>query len=262
MIKFFRRIRKRLLRDGKFTKYVIYALGEIFLVVIGILIAVGIGEWRLDIKKEKELISYYKGLKDDLNKDKVRLDTLISVIEKASLGITNELDEIQLSTYNEDSLYSNVPAWLVYVTEFAPHNSNFTEILSSGKLQLFNNKDLKLKILNIYSNLYPELQFRQNASNEFIRDNRTDKLMDTFRWMKLLDNDGSAETNVILKNPKYHIRHDWVYDKQSVKYLEFENYLALTKAAYMGYIKRYKKIREEVKSLIILIEDELKLFTE
>lgn len=51
MLKFFRKIRYQLLNAKKFNKYILYAIGEILLVVIGILIAVGIGEWRQNIKK-------------------------------------------------------------------------------------------------------------------------------------------------------------------------------------------------------------------
>ena len=45
MIKFFRKIRHKLLSDNKFSKYLVYAIGEIVLVVIGILIALSINNW-------------------------------------------------------------------------------------------------------------------------------------------------------------------------------------------------------------------------
>mgnify|MGYP001591841413 CR=1 FL=1 len=45
MIKFFRRIRQGLLSENKFSKYLLYAIGEIILVVIGILIALQINNW-------------------------------------------------------------------------------------------------------------------------------------------------------------------------------------------------------------------------
>lgn len=54
MIKFFRKIRQRLLTENKFSKYLIYAIGEIFLVVIGILIALQINNQN-ETRKEKEL---------------------------------------------------------------------------------------------------------------------------------------------------------------------------------------------------------------
>lgn len=257
MIKFFRLIRQRLLNDGKFRKYSVYAIGEIFLVVLGILIALGIGEWRQNIKKEKELQGYYQGIKYDINQDKIRMSVLDSLYKNAERGIVREIDKMQLKSYNQDSLYSNVPAWMVYVVAFTPSNSTFTEIVSSGKLQLFKNKELKSQMLNLYNNLYPDLLDRQTANNEFLRTLRTIDFMDIYRWMSILDNDNRNSTNVILKNPKVEINHNWVADKQSDKYLKFENYLNLTRAAYLNFIARFETINAQLDELIFLIDKEL-----
>ena len=76
MIKFFRNIRRALLSGNKVRKYLLYAIGEIILVVIGILIAVTINSWnegRKEVRKEREL---YSKLISDLDKE-------LSLIEKA-----------------------------------------------------------------------------------------------------------------------------------------------------------------------------------
>ena len=60
MLKFFRRIRQKLLNKGSFSEYLLYAIGEILLVVIGILLALQINNWNEDQKKRKleyELLS-------------------------------------------------------------------------------------------------------------------------------------------------------------------------------------------------------------
>ena len=59
MIKFFRRIRQRLLSENKFSKYLLYAIGEIVLVVIGILIALQINNWNEDKKNNRLEEAYY-----------------------------------------------------------------------------------------------------------------------------------------------------------------------------------------------------------
>ena len=69
MIKFFRKIRQNLLSEGKIGKYLKYAIGEIILVVIGILIALQINNWNEDQKKEIKKQDYYMQLLDDLNSD-------------------------------------------------------------------------------------------------------------------------------------------------------------------------------------------------
>ena len=53
MLKFFRKIRKNLLADGKFSRYLLYAIGEIVLVVIGILIALQLNNYS-EYKKERD----------------------------------------------------------------------------------------------------------------------------------------------------------------------------------------------------------------
>jgi len=53
MIKFFRRIRRKLLLENNFSKYLIYAIGEIILVVIGILIALQVNNWNESKKEER-----------------------------------------------------------------------------------------------------------------------------------------------------------------------------------------------------------------
>ena len=69
MIKFFRRIRQRLLSENKFRNYVLYAIGEIILVVIGILIALQINNWNEEQKTESKVQDYYVLLLEDLNSD-------------------------------------------------------------------------------------------------------------------------------------------------------------------------------------------------
>ena len=66
MIKFFRKIRQNLLMDNKTSKYFKYAVGEIILVVIGILIALQINNWNSNrIDQQKEAL-YLKNLKEIL----------------------------------------------------------------------------------------------------------------------------------------------------------------------------------------------------
>ena len=71
MLKFFRKIRKNLLETGKFRTYLFYALGEILLVVVGILIALQINNWN-EGKRERKLEDEYLhkialNIKDDIN---------------------------------------------------------------------------------------------------------------------------------------------------------------------------------------------------
>ena len=122
---------------------------------------------------------------------------------------------------------------------------------------MFKNKEIKSQMLNLYNNLYPEFLIRQANNNEFLRTLRTIELMETYRWMSILDNDDKIKTNLVLKNPKVEIKHDWVADKQSDKYLKFENYMNLIRAAYLNMISRFETINTQLDELESIIDKEL-----
>ena len=78
MIKFFRKIRQKLLSENKFSKYLLYAIVEIVLVVIGILIALQINNWNAEQKMGKEEIGILNNLLDGLSSAKEQSDIEIS----------------------------------------------------------------------------------------------------------------------------------------------------------------------------------------
>ena len=81
MIKFFRKIRQNLLSEGKTAKYLKYAIGEIILVVIGILIALQINNWNESIKQAIAEREFITSLKNDLIQDKAFIGRVIKINE-------------------------------------------------------------------------------------------------------------------------------------------------------------------------------------
>lgn len=107
MFKFFRNIRRRLLRENRFTKYLFYAIGEIILVVIGILIALQINNWNEDRKNKTVEQALMKDLVIDLKNDIYWLEL---TIEKNQIK-TERLDSLLIYAQevnelsNQDILY-------------------------------------------------------------------------------------------------------------------------------------------------------------
>ncbi len=71
MIKFFRKIRQKLLTENKFSKYLLYAIGEIVLVVIGILIALSLNNWNGDQKRSQQELDLMAEMRENLSNDLV-----------------------------------------------------------------------------------------------------------------------------------------------------------------------------------------------
>ena len=75
MIKFFRKIRHNLIETGKTGKYFKYAIGEIILVMIGILLALQVNNWNINKINSVKEIEYLTGLKNDLEKQITEIGT-------------------------------------------------------------------------------------------------------------------------------------------------------------------------------------------
>ena len=149
MIKFFRHIRKDLLEKNKTGKYLKYAIGEIILVVIGILIAL-----QLNITREKkdlrkiELV-HLNNILQDLNKEVKGLDWMITFKKsqaKASDTLRDYIDgkrQDDLVSFNQNQFKAFI--WRVY----HPNNNSFSELKSSGQLSLINSNDIRQHLLNL-----------------------------------------------------------------------------------------------------------------
>lgn len=115
MIKFYRKIRQNLLSEGKTGKYFKYAIGEIVLVVLGILIALSIKNWNENRKNNILKQTYINNLKIDLNTDTERLEGLIKFNDKYEKSgfyflnyLENNLSEIDTIVLSRASRYTGV----------------------------------------------------------------------------------------------------------------------------------------------------------
>ncbi|MAN60189.1 MAG: hypothetical protein CMC08_10175 [Flavobacteriaceae bacterium] len=146
MIKFFRNIRRRLLVENRFSKYLLYAIGEIVLVVIGILIALQINTWneaRKNNTYEREILSQ---INENLKQDRTNLIEIKNWHQRAYIASEKLVDD----THRNNNLDS-VPTWLGEVVHFSRFQSltNSYEALKSAGLQNVRDKELR-KSLGVY----------------------------------------------------------------------------------------------------------------
>jgi uncharacterized membrane protein YgaE (UPF0421/DUF939 family) len=90
MLRFFRQIRQQLMAENKFSKYLMYAIGEIVLVVIGILIALTINNWNENRKSKKVANEIYRNLQNSLVQDSTEVQRIIK-LQNRSLNVQKEL---------------------------------------------------------------------------------------------------------------------------------------------------------------------------
>jgi hypothetical protein len=145
MIKFFRKIRQNMLTENKFSKYLLYALGEIVLVVIGILIALSINNWNNELNRKNAEKVIIEQLIADLTKSQIELKEIKESIEnqaKASAIVCHAFFKKDLPN---DSIYEYMRLPLGTAT-FSPTLGTARSIINSGNLTLIKSEDLKNKI--------------------------------------------------------------------------------------------------------------------
>ena len=154
MIKLFRNIRKNLLNEGKTTKYLKYAIGEIVLVVIGILIALSINNWNSNrIKHQKESL-YLSNIQRDLEEQLISIKQQMAFefeIIKAAKPII-----IYYKTNHEfrvDSVFTATIAKLTARMTFVKNNPTYIELLSSGNINIISNDGLKNELIKYYQEM-------------------------------------------------------------------------------------------------------------
>jgi len=160
------------METGKTSKYLKYAIGEIILVVIGILIALQINNWNEARKEHKTGVQFLKGIRSDINKDIVLVDSILKSNEQ-TFSIISSIDSVfhkksyhdaknnrhlftQPDTLDfENVFYRNV--------SFRPINGTYNSLIADGKTALIQNKPLLDKIQRIYNENHQRLASNYEA---------------------------------------------------------------------------------------------------
>ena len=192
MIKFFRKIRYTLMQTGKSSKYFQYAIGEIILVVIGILIALQINNWNELRKSNLQEQSALENIHRDFIKNKEALKAGMAssqLIMDNGTKILNHTGHKQ-KPESEDEFNK----WLNNVFNsdpFYPQNGFLDDLLSSGKLGIFKNVELRNLLsswkpkVDVLEERFKSLNINEDLVNAYILENgswlNADKVLDESR---------------------------------------------------------------------------------
>jgi len=146
MLKFFRKIRQNLLSENKFSKYLIYAIGEIILVVIGILIALQINNWNENRKARLTEVTKLNKLLEDLKLDSIAFDSNLKVLSEIN-SLHQQLYNIGYKNSNEP-LTENPRSIRRYVTFEAPSLKTSSLLVSQ-----LNNETIRKELIDYNEDL-------------------------------------------------------------------------------------------------------------
>ncbi|MCA0133805.1 DUF6090 family protein [Winogradskyella alexanderae] len=240
MIKFFRHIRRSLINQNQMGKYFKYAIGEILLVVIGILIALQINNWNENRKDFKMSVEFLKGIGDDLRKDVLLVDSVLR-LNKESFSVVSSIDSVFHKKHfyqaKKFSQFFGAPDTLDYAhvfyrpTSFRPINGTYNSLIADGKTTLIKNKQLFEKIQRIYN----ENHQRVASNYEAIKD-----LEIKLGWAYAVE------------------KKQWTYTdlKRAKREKIFYDVVNFTEEKYW-YSQNLLRIKENSQEVISLIENEI-----
>ncbi len=233
MIRFFRSIRKTLLFREKTSKYLLYAIGEILLVVVGILIALQVNNWNEAKKNREAETSFYVDALDDLEKDEQELKNLQIFYQNRIDQLGWILDAIRNPVENPDIFeFGKHVEPLYYNLDDIQYTSSFEAAKSSGAFSTFKMKGQLKELTQFYAE-YTGVQGILRATLDIIN-NQLEPIMATIPENYL--GTGSRE-NVLAKidsdNKAFYEFIEEIGDNRNIKidlpaFLrkpEFENYI-------------------------------------
>jgi Family of unknown function (DUF6090) len=230
MIKFFRHIRKKMLLENKSSKYLKYAFGEIFLVVVGILIALQVSNWNEDRKLRSREEIYLKTLHEEFISNKSQFEEVIKnhydalkscnqIINLFPIEITESLNDSLQSAFNH--IYKRYT--------FNPTQGTINALINSSSIELISNETLR-QLLMQWNDIVEDYQEEEKNSVDFARSYLEVYSIKNFQW------DGN------INDPRF--------DKNILKSLEFENIIRQRQQDLLDILESSENEKETVQETI------------
>ena len=250
MIKLFRNIRQKLLAKGKTTNYLKYAIGEIVLVVIGILIALQINNWN-EYRKDRAyelmaLTELYQSLHIEYN------EFIPSLIDRAKIsqhGINAFMDLREQNASIPDSVFEKLWEEVNTGSYFSYEAGPFESIKNRG-LNLITNDSLRTILVQLYETRLPRIQ---NLTDNFLdKYDHGGQLKSIEKFLMetkpFKDSDGNWHFRAVFKSP------DMLYSKEFMEYLKFRTEIN------EHFISRMGQINPRIENALKALQKELNHF--
>jgi hypothetical protein len=181
MQKFFRTIRKKLIEEDNIRKYLLYAIGEILLVVIGILIALQVNNWNEERKTQRSETQFIENITSDLKRDKNELRKVVDLANR-KVEIFQQMESELPGLYysNKNQLDSLMMEYLTPLQTFFPLTGTFDAAVSGNEISAYRNEVFKSRVFNLYNALYSRL----DRNMDIIID-RWDYFVKTYKYERL-----------------------------------------------------------------------------
>lgn len=251
MFTLFRRIREKLIASGSVSKYLLYATGEILLVVVGILIALQVNNWNEQRSRMAQEIELLQTFEVELTNSLNRLNEILAfnrMTKNAMLQLDQHLSERKPYEPGLDSLFFSSTSF-TYGDQFS---TMALDNLNSLGVDIIRNKELRSQLMLTYE-AYPFLKEAQDIYTDIIL--TAGKTLLSTRFVELWDGEAQGMEDSLdnLVGVMHPVDYPSLLDDQ--EYLYFLRSLP----NHMGYFVEYpaEYTKERIERSLLLIRQEL-----
>jgi hypothetical protein len=234
MLNYFKEVRNKLVKEGNLRKYIAYAIGEIVIVVAGILLALYLNNWNQERTDKKLEIQYYQSMNNQLKED---LNIILGEINYNQNYLNQFYYAKNLIIMNDKSkidTLGNIAINMVRFSDFRRKSNIYQTLINSGEIIKINNYKI----------------------NE-----RLQSLEETYTYInRLEENHSSIILSQIIPDIRQRIQFDplKVENPESVFEYQFQNNFDILIILMLEKSEIYKRAKDEISSIIDLIDKELK----
>ena len=254
MIKLFKNIRKKLLPEGKTTNYLKYAIGEIVLVVVGILIALQINNSNDTRKQRDKELHYLTNIKSDLQANNKELDNYVALRNQCITYANTILEHFEGKPITDLSAFNALCIPIYDWKRFYQTDNTYQELINSGNFALISNDSIKNLLLDI------EKQYKKLKAEEdhFRFDTETllyIPLYNTMDLNPLVNNfeyrvtNGQSGKNTALSKEKF---------DEFIKNEQLKNGFVMSVMEFNVMNAMMENMKQKSQKLIEIIDNELK----
>jgi len=259
MIAFFRKFRQRLLAENHLGKYLLYALGEVLLVMVGILLALQVDNWNEE-RKEREI---EKGILQDLQTEFGENLSDANRVFNGNLGMYRALSALQEDIRNRSYTQPRTDSLMYYVFDwydYTPKPGASNNLINAGNLNLITDKRLR-ELLTLWPGVVDELDDDEQLAIRYSQEVIVPFLSQNYPMLNLekadagvalyLPGEGYDSQGLSISEPKPY---------EVAKLLEnpvFQNHLSTKKMYARHNMMECRKLVETASEIIDLIEKEL-----
>ncbi len=247
MLRFFRHIRKSFTEQNKIRTYLLYAIGEILLVVIGILIALQVNNWNEQRSREAKEIEILETFELELTSSLNRLNEILQYNRQNKnkmLQLEQHLSEQKPYTPGLDSLFFSSTSF-TFGDQFS---TVALDNLNSFGVDIIRNKELRSQLMRTYE-AYPYLKEAQDIYTDIIL--TAGKTLLSTRFEELWEGDAQGLDNLVgVMHPVDY--HSLLDDQEFLYFLR-------SLPNHMGYFVEYPSefVKERIERSLLLIRQEL-----